>query len=1115
MNSLELIKLYQKDAFIKSLSYWLNDDKQKQKALRGLVGGLKYLIPGVMFNNLNKNFCFVVENKEVAFSFFYNLKTILQKENIYLFPSLGYKYYDEEKTENSNVVLRGEVLSLIKEKKKEKKIIITYPDAVFEKVIGKSQLSNQSLNLILEHEISYLELESKLISLGFEQSDFIEEVGQYSIRGQVFDIYSFACPLPFRITFDENKIKKISTFDLESQLSIETKTQITVLANPSSLNKNSKNISFFEHLDKTFMIWVQSKKDCALKIEALFKKSKEVFNDISSKTDIVVSSPPENLFINKKMFNNCLNRFSSVDFGVFNVNKSMDIYEYKSKTQPDFNKNLNLLEKDLEKLTYKNYSLVIAFQSEEQAERIGVYFNSKNNNIQYSSSVMVLSEGFVDENIGLAYYTDHQIFNRYFKFKSPLFSGVKRRKIKHLTNHRKLNVGDYLVHIDYGVGRFLGLEKIKVKNILQEVIKISYQNNDLVYVGINSLHKISKYVGNILNPKLDKLGSNDWKKKKSKVRSGIKNIAGDLISLYAKRKKAEGFSFLPDDYLQSELESSFLFQDTPDQTTSLREIKKDMESKQPMDRLVCGDVGFGKTEVAIRAAFKAVCNNKQVLVLVPTTILAFQHYNTFSKRLKKFPVTVDYVSRFRKGKELKEVLRKYKEGKTDILIGTQKAVGKSFESKDLGLLIVDEEQKFGVAIKEKIKKEKVFVDTLTLTATPIPRTLHFSLIGIRDISVIETAPPNRIPIETEIVSFDKKTIRDVIQKELDRFGQVFFVNNRVQNIYQIAETIQKLVPNAKIGVAHGQLPGDQLEKVMLRFVDGYFDVLVSTNIIESGLDVANANTVIINDAHNFGLSDLHQIRGRVGRSNINAFCYLITKSLNALSNDARKRLTAISELSQLGDGFKIALKDLDIRGAGDLLGGEQSGFINDLGFDMYNKILDEAIQEIKKKEGVESSPILKNLITYDCLVELDKKVFIPTTYIDSHNERLSVYSKIDKAKKKNEYKKIKFDLEDRFGPIPPIINELIRIKKIKKHGFNLGFKKIKIKKNLLFCDFREKKGDKYFESKTFSFFLKHLKQNKENCSLNIRKNTLQMCFNNVFSTNDVLRLLKYFSKTTQ
>tara|TARA_X000001036_G_scaffold61457_1_gene51616 strand:+ start:1911 stop:5258 length:3348 start_codon:yes stop_codon:yes gene_type:complete len=1115
MNSLELIKFYDKDSYIQSLCSWLSDSKIKQKALKGLVGGLKYLVPSVLFSRLNNNFCFVVENKEVAFSFYYNLKKILHKKNVFLFPSLGYKYYGSEKVENSNVVLRGEVLSLIQEREREKKIIITYPEAIFERVVGKTQLSSQTLNLALGDEISYLELESKLISFGFEQSDFIEEVGQYSIRGQVFDLYSFAYSLPFRITFNENKITKISTFDIETQLSVERKNQITILTNPSSINKNSENVSLFEYLDESFIVWVQSKKDCALKIESLYGKTKEAYAGLSSKTDIVLSSPPEKLFINKKVFNGCLDKFISVDFGVFKTKKSVDVFEYKSRSQPDFNKNLNLLEKDLETLTYKNYSIVIGFQSEEQVERINVYFKSKNNNIQFASSVLVLSEGFVDDNTKLVYYTDHQIFNRYFKFKTPLVPGIKKRKLKHLTDHNKLNIGDYLVHIDYGIGRFLGLEKLKVKNTLQEVIKVSYQNNDLVYVGINSLHKISKYVGGSLNPVLDKLGSSDWIKKKSKVQSKIKDIANDLISLYAKRKESVGFSFLSDDYLQSELESSFLFQDTPDQSTSLKEIKKDMESEQPMDRLVCGDVGFGKTEVAVRAAFKAVCNNKQVLVLVPTTILAFQHYNTFNNRLKNFPVNVDYVSRFRKGKDLKNILENSKKGKIDILIGTQKAVGKSFKFKDLGLLIVDEEQKFGVAIKEKIKKQKVFVDTLTLTATPIPRTLHFSLIGIRDISVIETAPPNRIPIETEIISFDKKIIRDVIKKELDRFGQVFFVNNRVHNIYQIADVIQKLVPDAKIGVAHGQLPGDRLEKVMLRFIEGYFDVLVSTNIIESGLDVANANTVIINDAHNFGLSDLHQIRGRVGRSNINAYCYLITKSLNRLSNDARKRLTAISELSQLGDGFKIALKDLDIRGAGDLLGGEQSGFINDLGFDMYNKILDEAVQEIKKKEGLEPLSSFKPLINYDCLVEIDKKVFIPASYIDSHNERLSVYSKIDKAKKKIDYRKIKHDLVDRFGPLPSIIKELIIIKKLKKHGFMLGFKKIKIRENSMFCDFKEKKGDKYYTSKAFDFFLKYLKENKNKSSLNISKNNLQISFNDIFSTKDAFFLLKYFSKNIQ
>ncbi len=1115
MNSLELIKFYEKDSYVQSLSSWLSDCKTKQKALKGLVGGLKYLMPSVLFSNLNNNFCFVVENKEVAYSFYYNLKKILNKNHVSLFPSLGYKYYGGEKVENSNVVLRGEVLSLIKEKEKEKKIIITYPEAVFERVVEKKQLSSQTLSLVLGNDISYLELESKLMSFGFEQSDFIEEVGQYSIRGQVFDIYSFAYSLPFRITFDENKIAKISTFDIETQLSVERKNEITILANPSSINKNSKNVSLFEYIDESFIVWVQNKKNCALKLESLYDKTKEAYSGLSSKTDIVLSSPPEKLFVNKSVFNRCLDRFVTVDFSVLKTQKGVDVFEYKSRNQPDFNKNLTLLEKDLEKFTYKGYSIVIGFQSEEQVERVSVYFKSKNNSIQFDSSALVLSEGFVDDNTKLVYYTDHQIFNRYFKFKTPFFDGIRKRKLKNLTDHNKLNVGDYLVHIDYGIGRFLGLEKLKVKNTLQEVIKVSYQNNDLVYVGINSLHKISKYVGGSLNPVLDKLGSNDWVKKKSKVQSKIKDIANGLISLYAKRKESSGFSFLTDDYLQSELESSFLFQDTPDQSTSLKEIKKDMESGRPMDRLVCGDVGFGKTEVAIRAAFKAVCNNKQVLVLVPTTILAFQHYNTFNNRLKKFPVNIDYVSRFRKGKDLKNILENCKKGKIDILIGTQKAVGKSFKFKDLGLLIIDEEQKFGVAIKEKIKEQKVFLDTLTLTATPIPRTLHFSLIGIRDISVIETAPPNRIPIETEIISFDKKIIRDVIKKELDRFGQVFFVNNRVHNIYQIADTIQKLVPDAKIGVAHGQLPGDRLEKVMLKFIEGYFDVLVSTNIIESGLDVANANTVIINDAHNFGLSDLHQIRGRVGRSNINAYCYLITKSLNNLSNDARKRLTAISELSQLGDGFKIALKDLDIRGAGDLLGGEQSGFINDLGFDMYNKILDEAVQEIKKKEGLESSSGFKPLINYDCLVEIDKKVFIPTSYIDSHNERLSVYSKIDKAKKKKEYQKIKNDLVDRFGPLPSIINELISIKKLKKHGFMLGFKKIKIKENSMICDFKEKKGGKYYTSKIFDFFLKYLKENKNTSSLNITKNTLQVSFSNISSTKVGLLLLKYFSKNTQ
>jgi len=1110
----ELINLYKKDSLVLLLKSLIENNDKKNIVVRGLSGGLGFVIPSVFFSLSKYSCCFVLENKDSAFSFYYNLKTLLPTQKISLFPGLGHKYYGDEKIDNSNVVSRAESVSFIQEKTNKNKIVVTFPEAVFEKIINKTDLKKRTLLLEENQEISHEELENILIDFDFEQKDFVEKAGQYSIRGLVFDVFSFSNKKPFRLFFEENTIKKISMFNMESQLSSLFKKKISVLANPSIIKENKNNLSLLDYLDKKWTVWIKDKKACGETLDVLFKKTSKIHKGIIKNSDVVLSSPPKNLFVSKRSFFKQLLSFRVVEFGVFANTKNKLLFEYKSRNQPDFNKNLSLLKKDLLKHFSKGYTVSLAFQSEEQTSRVYGYFESVLENFYYSSSSFVLSDGFVDDNIKHVYYTDHQIFKRYFKHRKKL-SGFKKNKIKSLVDYKELYLGDYVVHIDYGVGRFLGLDKLIVKNTKQEVVKISYQNNDIVYVGINSLYKFSKYVGDNPNPKLNKLGSRDWLRKKSNVQSKIKNIAKDLIELYAKRKVSSGFSFLPDDYLQMELETSFLYQDTPDQSLTIKEIKKDMESKYPMDRLVCGDVGFGKTEVAIRAAFKAVCNNKQVLILVPTTVLAFQHYNTFCYRLKDFPVNVNYVSRFRSRKEVLSTIKDCKSGKIDVLIGTQKVLNKKFVFKDLGLLIVDEEQKFGVALKEKIKNNKVSLDTLTLTATPIPRTLHFSLMGIRDISVIETPPPNRISIETEIISFDKKIIRDVIKKELDRFGQVFFVNNRVKNIYQIAEVVQKLIPDSKIGVAHGQLKGGDLEKIMIRFIKGHYDILVSTNIIESGLDVPNANTVIINNAHAFGLSDLHQIRGRVGRSNKKAYCYLITSSSNYITADARKRLVAISELSKLGDGLKIALKDLDIRGAGNLLGGEQSGFINDLGFDMYHKVLDEALDGLEEKKQISDRPLLSSLKNYDCLVELDKEVYIPTSYVSNHNERLKLYSKIEKADSKKEYKKIYNNLKDRFGPAPKIIQDLFKVKELKKHSFKLGFSKVVLKKSSLLCSFKEKKGHKYYSSKTFSLLLSYVKQNKSLCLFESTKKGLKVSFLNVFSLKKAVLLLKSLSKKRQ
>ena len=784
--------------------------------------------------------------------------------------------------------------------------------------------------------------------------------------------------------------------------------------------------------------------------------------------------------------------------------------------QPTFNKNFDLLIENLKDLKKQGFQTIIVSNQPKQIERIYAVFEDLEADVNFTTLDVSFNQGFINNDLKIACYTDHQIFERYHRFK--LKEGFRKNKqaltLKEVYN---LNKGDFVTHIDHGVGRFSGLEIIDVNGKPQEAIRLVYRDNDVLYVSIHSLHRISKYTGKDgTQPKLNKIGSPQWDKVKKKTKSKVKEIAYDLIKLYAKRKQEKGFAFSPDTYLQNELEASFFFEDTPDQLTTTEAIKKDMESDAPMDRLVCGDVGFGKTEVAIRAAFKAVADSKQVAVLVPTTILSLQHYKTFSDRLKNFPCNVDYINRFKSAKQITETVKKLKEGKIDILIGTHAIVGKRVEFKDLGLIIIDEEQKFGVGVKDKLKTLRASVDTLTLTATPIPRTLQFSLMGARDLSIINTPPPNRQPVQTEVIGFNEEILRDAISYETSRGGQVYFVHNRVQNIHEVAGMIQRLCPGVRVGIGHGQMDGKKLEKVMMEFINGQYDVLVATTIIESGIDVSNANTIIINQAQNFGLSDLHQMRGRVGRSNKKAFCYLIAPPMHTLPSDSRKRLEAIAHFTDLGSGFNISMRDLDIRGAGNLLGGEQTGFISDIGFEMYQKILNEALQELREEEfkdlfDKENEDLEGKTFVQDTVLETDLELLLPDDYVNNVSERLSLYQELDNCKNEDDLNNFIKQLEDRFGDLPQPAIELCESIKLRWLAKQIGFEKLVIKSKKMIGYFVYKQDSPYYESPQFTKVLNFMQTNPKNCQMNERNHKLRLIFTGIDSVEKALKNLKQIS----
>ena len=1026
------------------------------------------------FRTTQRFLLLVLEDAEQAAYILNDLELLLSPEEVLYLPASYRQPYALETTDNANILLRAEVLKKISSSKKPR-LVVTYPQAVFEKLISQHTLKRIGIVLKKEATVKLSKLNEQLFEMGFERVDFVTEPGEFAVRGGIIDVFSFAYQHPYRIEFFDDTLERLSSFEVSSQRSITTYEHLEILPNTSTVQTTDHRKTILDFFpEKSAFVFGNLDKITA-QLDRLYEKANATY----SAKKVEAQYPPETLFVNgEEWLQNCeaksillLERSDQLA-----VNQQISI---KQSPQPSFNKNFKLLIDYLDKNHKKGYKNTLFCSHEQQAKRFHDIFQEQEETVHYTTEVLSLFQGFEDLEVQWACFTDHQIFERYHKFR--LKSENTKKQALSLKELTQMEVGDYVTHIDHGIGQFGGLQKIELEGHPQEAIKLIYGERDILYLSIHALHKISKYNGKEgAVPKLYKLGSKAWKALKQKTKKKVKEIAFDLIQLYAKRREKIGFSCAPDSYLQWELEASFLFEDTPDQSKATAAIKKDMESKRPMDRLVCGDVGFGKTEVAIRAAFKSVDNSKQVIVLVPTTILAFQHFKTFSSRLKALPVRVDYLNRFRSAKDKTQILKDLAEGKIDILIGTHQLVNKNVVFKDLGLLIVDEEQKFGVAVKEKIRSLKANIDVLTLTATPIPRTLQFSLMAARDLSVIATPPPNRYPIESEVIRFNEAQIRDGILYELQRGGQVYFIHNRVENIKEIAGMIQRLVPDARIGIGHGQLQGTQLEKTLLGFMEGVYDILIATTIIENGLDVPNANTLFIHNAQNFGLSDLHQMRGRVGRSNKKAFCYFLTPPLSALSSDAQKRIRTIEQFSALGSGIQIAMKDLEIRGAGDLLGGEQSGFINEIGFETYQKILQEAIEELKENEfkSLYEEQQTEGLKAYvkEVQIDTDLEAYLPDDYLSIVKERLALYQTLSQIKTAEELKDFEAQLIDRFGPLPEQAIELIESVRLKWVAVQLGMERLVLKKKIGLCYFLGDQQSEFFQSPQFSHLLEQVQK---------------------------------------
>jgi transcription-repair coupling factor (superfamily II helicase) len=1094
VNQSSILSTYQNSPLIQELQNALGKEN-KHIFLSGITGSFKSV---TLSSCIKKGLHLAIMNDKEEAAYFYNdLVQLTEEDKVYFLPSTYKRSPEYGNIEPSNIILRTEALNYLSNSASEG-IVVTYPLAVFEKVPTNQNLKDSTLNVKTGELLDISFVTEVLNEYQFTRVDFVYEPGQYSVRGSIIDIYSFANEDPYRIDFFGDEVDSIRTFDIENQLSKHKLESIAIIPNLSGENTDIEYTSLFDFLHSDTFVWAYDVNFISSSIKEAHYKIKTRISQKAENEKI----PSLNHFIEESIFLNQIEKSNTVEFGKKSFFKQHQKIIFNTTPQPVFHKNFDLLEEDLLRKEEEGYSRYILSDNPKQHERLTAIFEDKDSKILFTPYNKTLHEGFIDHDQKCCFYTDHQIFERYHKFSLRTDKARIAKQAVSLKELSRLNPGDYVVHIDHGIGRFGGLVTTDVNGKPQEAIRLIFKDNDVLLVSIHSLHRISKYKSKDSEPpRINKLGTAAWQKIKDKTKKKVKDIARELIALYAKRKEEPGYAFSPDSYLQTELEASFIYEDTPDQEKSTRLVKEAMEKSTPMDMLVCGDVGFGKTEIAIRAAFKSVADNKQVAVLVPTTILAMQHYNTFKERLKDFPCEIDYISRLRKPKEIKNALTRLKNGELNIIIGTHRLIGKDVEFKDMGLLIIDEEQRFGVSIKEKLKKIKVNVDTLTLTATPIPRTLQFSLMGARDLSILNTPPPNRHPILTELHIINDEIIKEAISYEVDRNGQVFFIHNRVQNIFEIEAMINRILPEVKTVVAHGQMEGQQLEKIMLGFINGDFDVLIATTIIESGLDIPNANTIIINNANHFGLSELHQLRGRVGRSNKKAFCYLLAPPLTSMTQEARRRLKIIEEFSDLGSGFNISMQDLDIRGAGNLLGGEQSGFIADIGFETYHRILNEAILELKETEfkelyKEEINQINKENIKFvsDCTIETDAKLLFPDDYIENVAERMQLYRKLDGLKNEEELDQFKTELTDRFGSIPETSLELMQVLQIRWLAIDLGIEKIIFKNNKLIIYFVSNQESPYYQSAVFTGILAYLQTKDKKVKMQEKGNRLSMVF---------------------
>ena len=1119
MNLQTLQGIYQNDIHVKQMVAGLSVPTEPFRlSLENSKGSSFSFIFTAVWQAYDGNHVVIANDREEAAYLHNDIEHLSHALDICYFPDSYKRAGNFHELNSSHVMLRTEALTKFSHPQTRKKVLVTYPEALFEKVVDPSTLSKNMIPIKVGQSLDLLQLFERLVALGFKREDFVFEPGQFAMRGGILDLYSFGNEHPYRIELFGDEVDSIRIFNPETQLSERKLLQVSILPNIETNFESQQKISLLDYLPANTCFWIKDMAYTHQKLDAMERALPEqlALQPVSiDKEDSWLRSIDVQDFETADNWLAGLQQRSIIEWYHKDMARLLGTapvpcISFATEEQPVFNRNFSLLIQNIQSYIAKNYQLFIFAENSKQLERLRSIFEDLKVSIVFHPIPIAVSKGFIDHQKKVLVYTDHQIFQRYHKFKvKQAYSKGKAITMRAL---RELQPGDYVSHIDHGVGVYSGLQKIEVNGNMQEAIRIIYRDNDVLYVNINALHKITKYTGKEgTKPKVNKLGSDAWDKLKNKTQKQVKEIATDLIKLYAKRKATQGFSHTPDSYLQTELEASFFYEDTPDQSKATIDVKRDMESPSPMDRLVCGDVGFGKTEIAIRAAFKTVADSKQAVVLVPTTILAYQHYQTFKERLKEFPCTVDYLNRFKSAKEKKETIKKVAEGKIDILIGTHAVVGKDVKFKDLGLLIIDEEQKFGVAVKEKLRELKANVDTLTLTATPIPRTLQFSLMSARDLSIINTPPPNRQPVHTEIGVFDEQLIREAIYFEVERGGQVYFIHNRVQSLPEMVSLIKNCCPDVEVGMAHGQMEGHQLEQALFDFIDKKFDVLCCTNIVESGVDIENANTIIITNAHQFGLSDLHQLRGRVGRNNKKAFCYLLAPPISTLPNDSRRRLQTLEQFNELGSGFQIAMRDLDIRGAGNLLGGEQSGFINDIGFEMYQKILDQAIRELRSKDFKDvfkEELARKQDFVNDCNVDTDLELLIPDDYVSHIGERLSLYTQLDEIEDEQKLAVFLQQLQDRFGPIPEQVQELAKALRARKIAKQLGFEKLILKNETLRLYFLNNPDSAYFESAQFQFIMQYVQVQLANAKLKQVGTNFILIINQVKTMNDVLWYLQ-------